>query len=636
MTDQDQSTRGHAGGRRQLPRRRDAGAGRADSTPAPTSAPVDAGPAARRAVGRRRRAGSRPSAAVAVVVAVVRGASSSPPRHRARRPTPPSSATCPSGADRLRRGPPRPARRPAPRRSASSSRSSRASPTRPRSTPSSTRSSTSSSATRRTASRPTRPTSSRGSTASSRSASARCRTEPSVGSGGDPSRRTSRALALLSIKDEALAQAWFDAAIAKAGATTTTETYNGVDADAVSRAERRRHGRLRDHRRQGRRRRRRRLGQGGRRHRRATAAFADEPESEGRPRLRPTATTSASGTSRCARSLDWSSELAQTPVGRTAPWPSPAIATDACRVRPRLDGLLAPRRGRRARDGGRRRPSAETQIGPTDEPRRRPSPSTSRRTAIALVGQPRRRRDAQARRSSSTRPSRASSRCHRRLDQGLGAPRRRGRARRLDRRLRGRRRTRPDGTLEVASSSLPTDAAAAKRLFTSAADLRRPRWRPGGRHRPRRGLRRHDDHDRRPRSTSVRCRRWPAVRGARPAVGKLEIAYAVTDDVVVIGSGPGFVKHVLDTDDGHVARLERPLRDARRPGRRGHGRRRSSTSPPIRELIEKAMVTSGDAADARGVRDRRQAVPRAVRRAGRGELGRGRPRRRSSIVITVK
>jgi hypothetical protein len=29
--------------------------------------------------------------------------------------------------------------------------------------------------------------------------------------------------------------------------------------------------------------------------------------------------------------------------------------------------------------------------------------------------------------------------------------------------------------------------------------------------------------------------------------GNVEIAYAVTDQVVVIGSGPGFVKHVLDT-----------------------------------------------------------------------------------------
>ena len=30
--------------------------------------------------------------------------------------------------------------------------------------------------------------------------------------------------------------------------------------------------------------------------------------------------------------------------------------------------------------------------------------------------------------------------------------------------------------------------------------------------------------------------------------GHIEIAYAVTDEVVVIGSGPDFVKHVLDTN----------------------------------------------------------------------------------------
>ena len=32
--------------------------------------------------------------------------------------------------------------------------------------------------------------------------------------------------------------------------------------------------------------------------------------------------------------------------------------------------------------------------------------------------------------------------------------------------------------------------------------------------------------------------------------GHVQIAYAVTDQVVVIGSGPGFVKHVLDTTAG--------------------------------------------------------------------------------------
>ncbi len=43
--------------------------------------------------------------------------------------------------------------------------------------------------------------------------------------------------------------------------------------------------------------------------------------------------------------------------------------------------------------------------------------------------------------------------------------------------------------------------------------------------------------------------------GALPEVGgspvdKVELAWAVTDDVVVLGSGPEFVKHVLDTTDG--------------------------------------------------------------------------------------
>jgi hypothetical protein len=48
-------------------------------------------------------------------------------------------------------------------------------------------------------------------------------------SGGDPSASGAfRGLALVSIKDTALAQAWFDAAIAKAGAKTTKETYNGT------------------------------------------------------------------------------------------------------------------------------------------------------------------------------------------------------------------------------------------------------------------------------------------------------------------------------------------------------------------------------------------------------------------------
>jgi Protein of unknown function (DUF3352) len=49
-----------------------------------------------------------------------------------------------------------------------------------------------------------------------------------VANGGPSVLGSSRALALLSIKDQALAQAWFDAAIAKMGAKTTSENYNGA------------------------------------------------------------------------------------------------------------------------------------------------------------------------------------------------------------------------------------------------------------------------------------------------------------------------------------------------------------------------------------------------------------------------
>jgi Protein of unknown function (DUF3352) len=43
-----------------------------------------------------------------------------------------------------------------------------------------------------------------------------------------------RALALLSIKDATVAQAWFDAALKESGATTTKETYNGVTLTVIS------------------------------------------------------------------------------------------------------------------------------------------------------------------------------------------------------------------------------------------------------------------------------------------------------------------------------------------------------------------------------------------------------------------
>jgi hypothetical protein len=79
--------------------------------------------------------------------------------------------------------------------------------------------------------------------------------------------------------------------------------------------------------------------------------------------------------------------------------------------------------------------------------------------------------------------------------------------------------------------------------------------------------------------------------------GNVEIAYAVTDDVVVIGSGSAFVKHVLDTTN--ATSLESSDRYKKLADRAGTG---ASTTfvdvTAIRELIEKAAAggTAGAAA----------------------------------------
>ena len=91
---------------------------------------------------------------------------------------------------------------------------------------------------------------------------------------------------------------------------------------------------------------------------------------------------------------------------------------------------------------------------------------------------------------------------------------------------------------------LPTDAEAAKRLFTSVQNLAALGGVGGVTFR---------DEDYKGTTISVASIDFGALGGgsvfAAP-VDKLEIAWAVTDDVVVLGSGPEFVKHVLDTTDG--------------------------------------------------------------------------------------
>ena len=187
-----------------------------------------------------------------------------------RRPTSTVVGYVPAGQRRVRRDPPRPARATSARRSASSSASSRASPIRPRSTPSSTRSSTGSSPKAPRASRRTR-----------RDIKPWFDGELAFSMGPLPADAAptgpqgdgkARALVLLSIKDEALARAWFDERHRETGVTTHDGDLRGRRADGRSRTPAAtRPGRVRDPRRQGRGRRRRRVRQGRDRHRRAAS-----------------------------------------------------------------------------------------------------------------------------------------------------------------------------------------------------------------------------------------------------------------------------------------------------------------------------------------------------------------------------
>ncbi len=77
--------------------------------------------------------------------------------------------------------------------------------------------------------------------------------------------------------------------------------------------------------------------------------------------------------------------------------------------------------------------------------------------------------------------------------------------------------------------------------------------------------------------------------------GRVEIAFAVTDKVVVIGSGPAFVRHVLDTTS--ATSLASNDRYKALAGRAGTGSVSSFVDiAAIRGLIEKAVVGAGPAA----------------------------------------
>jgi hypothetical protein len=86
----------------------------------------------------------------------------------------------------------------------------------------------------------------------------------------------------------------------------------------------------------------------------------------------------------------------------------------------------------------------------------------------------------------------------------------------------------------------------------------------------------------------------PDMFGTDVPAGRLELAYAVTDDVVVLGSGPGFVRSVLDTTP--ETSLARNDRYAALIAKVGQGTGSGFVDlTAIRELLEGAMADADPA-----------------------------------------
>jgi hypothetical protein len=344
------------------------------------------------------------------------------------------------------------------------------------------------------------------------------------------------ALALLSIKDEALARAWFDDAFKQAGATTTTETYEGVELTVFSGS-----------------------GIGGK------AAFAIlggevavagdvasvkaavDTKGQGGFAADPDAKAALDAPTddhlgfvyvAIGEIVDWSQKLASSGDGSGTA--GLGVSSEiyqkfipkwsAFWLRVEGDALVMEAAA----------PKAETQIGPTtdrssDVAKHVPS------TAIALIVN----HDSGATLKQTlelykNEPS--LKEVTDAIDKGLGA-------------LGGADNAIGwigDTGLVVNGSGdavegglvvLPTDPEAAKRLFTSVKNLAAL----GGA-----GGVTFKDEDYKGTTISVASIDLGAMGASALAVplDKIEIAWAVTDDLVVIGSGPEFVKHVLDTTDG--------------------------------------------------------------------------------------
>ncbi|MEO8438276.1 MAG: DUF3352 domain-containing protein, partial [Chloroflexota bacterium] len=406
---------------------------------------------------------------------------------------------------------------------------------------------------------------------------------------GDASAMSSlRALVLVSIKDPAAAQAWFDAAIAKTGAKTTSETYNGAtlsvfepsggvtgalalidgkvavagDITSVKAA----------------------IDAGG------SGAFAGQPG--------PKAALDAASKDHIGfvyvalrPLLEWSNE-----VNLFIPQPSgaPTTAMSEAMLKAIPDwGAFSLRFERDALVMEAVAPKPAVAIGPTDN---RASTIVEHVPASALVvavghdyGKTLKQGLDLYRSEPSLKPM---------LDQLDGAL---GLVGGEDAALGWAGDvaiviSNPDGGPEGGLVVTPTDAAAARQLFTSLRSF----IALGG---SQQGITVRDETYNGTTITIIDLGDLAKLTGMAGAAtvlpvtsGHLEIAYAVTDQVVVIGSGPGFVKHVLDTTkETSLASNPRYTSLADRAGT-GTGTTFVDLTA-IREAFEKAAMGSAQAAD---------------------------------------
>ncbi len=414
-------------------------------------------------------------------------------------------------------------------------------------------------------------------------------------SGSDPSAMGSfRALALLSVTDPTAAQAWFDAAIAKTGAKTTTESYDGATLTLFEKT-------------------------GGAQpafaivdgkvavagdlvsvkaaiDTKGTGGFSKEPG--------PNAALSAFDRDHVGfayvalgQLLDWSSALTKTLTPAAGGTGTPTLSASLQKAIPDW-GAYSLRFESDAVVMEAAAPVPETRIGPTENRR---SPIDEHIPGDALVASISHDLGATLKQGLALYGSEPSlKQLYDTVDQALGL-------------IGGADAafgwagdsavvvTTSDGTPAGGVVVIPSDKAAADHLFTALRSF----IALGG---AQQGITVRDEPYNGTTITIVDLgdisklagMAGAAASAALPTLpnGHVEIAYAVTDQVVVVGSGSAFVKHVLDTTKG--TSLASNDRYTSLAGRAANGTSSSWVDiTAIRGLIEKAAVGAG--ADAAAV-----------------------------------